>query len=666
MTQLVSKTVTPFLREHVPGLYAPVSKIEAVEGHQKRQTDPNSRYCYRHSPDSKCRRAADETRMVMIQSELDKLSPADAQAITTVWSLFSAAPSKHRQLMLQGVITQCCFPQLSLVSRECSDQLKIDFLTALPTEISFKILQYLDTVSLCKAAQVSRRWRDLADDDVVWHKMCEQHISRKCTKCGWGLPLLERKRLRDWTRQRELAKSQRQDPSAAPHPSLPPVLPAPDTPSSPKRDARSLDSDDDHQAPSGKRQCVTRISSSARCSSQELLRQERQFLPWKMVYRDRFKVGSNWKYGRYNMKIFRGHSNGVCCLQLSSDDSVLATGSYDATIKIWSVETGEEIRTLKGHTRGVRALQFDDNKLISGSLDATIRIWNWHTGECLSTLLNSAGILSVHFDGELLASGSIDHSVKVFNFDTKQTFCLRGHTDWVNQVRICPESRTVFSASDDCTVKVWDLDTKQCIRTYIGHVGHVQQCLLMPATYEPDDEPTEANDNTDSVSVSSGRSATGSANGNTTTNNPGAAQQENGVAIAPEDNPVAFYGSSYAGDNSDRPLPPRYMLTGGLDSTIRLWDVLTGKCLKTYFGHVEGIWGLCGDSMRVVSGANDGMLKIWDPRSGRCERTFTGHTGPVTSVALTDSLMASGSEDGEVRLYSFQDGSVPGEGTPGF
>src|SRR5450432_1949133 len=121
-----------------------------------------------------------------------------------VWSLFSAAPAKHRNLMLQGILTQCCFPQLSYLSSAVRDLIRIDFITALPAEVSYKILCYLDTASLCKAAQVSQRWRALAYDDVVWHKMCEQHIDRKCTKCGWGLPLLERKRLRDWKRQMQL------------------------------------------------------------------------------------------------------------------------------------------------------------------------------------------------------------------------------------------------------------------------------------------------------------------------------------------------------------------------------------------------------------------------------------------------------------------------------
>ncbi|KAF4119324.1 F-box and WD-40 domain protein MET30 [Geosmithia morbida] len=645
---LVGKHVSPFLKEHIPGQYAPVGKQQADDAADDTKDsaavqakDPNTRFCYRHRPDSKCRRAADETKMGMIQRDLNSLSNADQQAITHVWSLFSAAPSKHRELMLQGIIAQCCFPQLSTVSREVHEQLKIDFLTALPPELSYKILCSLDTVSLCKAAQVSRRWRDLADDDVVWHRMCEQHIDRKCTKCGWGLPLLEKKKLAAWSRHH---KTHHPRAASASEPARDACGArsdgAPRSPPTPGSSKRRLDGGDDESrgSASAKR---PRLDPAPKSASQlEVVAKVR---PWKDVYRDRFKVGYNWKAGRCSIRTFRGHDNGVTCLQF--DHNILATGSYDATIKIWNIETGEVMRTLRGHTSTVRTLQFDESKLISGSFDKTIKIWNWQTGECLSTLqCHTDGVLSVHYMDSTLASGSIDKTVKIFNFDTKQTFCLRGHTDWVNHVRIDSASRTVLSASDDLTIKLWDLDTKHCIKTYRGHVGQVQQVLPMPDDFEPDDVPDAVDGNNDGVSVHSRQSASPTPEG-------GAADER------------VAYGPTFVSDRS-RPLPPRYMLSGGLDNTVRLWDTATGRCIRSMFGHVEGIWGLVGDTLRVVTGANDSMTKIWEPRSGKCERSFTGHAGPVTCVGLSDSRMASGSEDGEVRLYSFDGDTLEERGVP--
>ncbi|KLU90299.1 sulfur controller 2 [Magnaporthiopsis poae ATCC 64411] len=624
-TQTIGKTMTPFLREHIPGLYAPVAKSESNYPPSASSTtvvppkDSNSKFCYRHRPDLKCRRAADESKMVSIQNSLERLPNADKQAITHVWSLFSAAPAKHRELMLQGIITQCCFPQLSTVSREVHEQLKIDFVTALPAEISYKILSYLDTVSLCKAAQVSRQWRQLADDDQVWHRMCEQHIDRKCTKCGWGLPLLERKRLKDWSRQQQIEKNKARQITNGTEYTPPPRIPTPlslRSPTPPKRE-REVEEEPSQL----KRQCLSRVGRGGRKEGdQQPQPQKLKSRPFKDVYRDRFRIGYNWRHGKCSIKILKGHSNGVTCLQLL--DNILATGSYDATIKIWDIETGRELRTLKGHTRGIRTLQFDDSKLISGSLDNTVKIWNWHTGELLSSLQgHSDGVIGVHFEGEFLASGSIDTRVKVFNFVTKETFCLKGHTDWVNSVRVDTESRTVFSASDDFKVKLWDLNTRECIRTFDSHTAHVQQVLPLPPDFEPDES----------------------------------------LLHPPATSSTSYqHGARRSADPNIGHDPPysynqRLGSTGGLDSTIRLIDTATGRCLKTFFGHFEGIWGLAGDTLRAVTAANDGMVKIWEPTSGRCERTFTGHRGPVTCVSLSDSRMASGGEDGEVRLYSFHD-----------
>ena len=628
------QAVAPFLARHIPEQYAPMGGVDAY-GKTKRK-DPNTKFCYRHRPDLKCRRQANEPSMDQMQHELQDLSQADQQAIAHVWSVFSAAPAKHRHLMLQGILAQCCFSQLSYLSDNVRELIRIDFLTALPTELSFKILCCLDTASLCKAAQVSQRWRSLADDDVVWHRMCEQHIDRKCEKCGWGLPLLERKLLRSKKREIQLRAAGRGLNEWSPN-----ITPGPETgPATPNHDsARNGSIFADGDGPSSRLMVPTLKAQSAAVQSHE---DESYFQPrirpWKDVYKDRFLIGSNWKYGRCSTKIFKGHANGVMCLQF--DDNILATGSYDSTIKIWDIETGEELRTLEGHTSGIRCLQFDDSKLISGSLDHTVRIWNWRTGDLLKTYTgHTNGIIGLHFDGTLLASASSDTAIKIWNFGAdKSTYFLRGHTDWVNAVRVDSASRTVFSASDDCTAKLWDLDSRSCIKTFEGHVGQVQQVVLLPAEFVFDEE--DYDDGTSSTTSTSPSDPTSSTVPALTS----ADQTATGNVSEP-------YGPGF--NTCDRPLPPRYMLTGALDSTIRLWDTYTSRCLRTYFGHVEGIWALAADTLRIVSGAEDRMVKVWDTRSDKCSKTFTGHAGPVTCIGLSDSRMCTGGEDCEVRMYSF-------------
>lgn len=68
--ELASKAVTPFLRDHIPGLYAPLNKRDFAsmeESGTDKDFSSNSKFCYRHRPDAKCRRVADETKMSMIQ-----------------------------------------------------------------------------------------------------------------------------------------------------------------------------------------------------------------------------------------------------------------------------------------------------------------------------------------------------------------------------------------------------------------------------------------------------------------------------------------------------------------------------------------------------------------------------------------------------------------------
>ncbi|KAF9172417.1 hypothetical protein BGX20_005712 [Mortierella sp. AD010] len=576
-------------------------------------TKSEKRLCYRHRPDLRSKRAADEIQLEELQ-------------------------------------------QLSFLSNHLQPLLKIDFLTILPTEISLRILSYLDATSLCHAAQVSKSWKRLADDDVIWHRMCEQHIGLKCTKCGWGLPLLEKKRVRSrrsieqQQRQNHSQSSQDEDHSevytseSSPTTSYPATIsssvsyPSPSPTLSPTDERSSLnwtsrrrsvsgDSESVNPSPKRVRLCSRSPSPGFEGTSSQPaplfqspeppakpVRVTKR--PWKDIYSERLIVERNWRKRNFKRKEFRGHTDGVMCLQF--DDSFLITGSYDNTAKVWDIETGECLRTLKGHALCVRALHFDEAKLITGSMDRTLKIWNYHTGQCIRTLQgHTDGVVSLDFDSRILASGSVDSTIKIWNFATGECTTLKGHSDLVNKVQIY-KNTMLFSASDDTTVKLWDIASRMCLRTFTGHIGRVQ-CLQTSGDAL--------------ISILTNRRQgrlTGS-------------QQGSGRS-------PSYDGSSSESESRTR---KPIVITGGLDNTLRVWDAETGECLNTMFGHEEGVWSLAFDKLRIVSGSLDKTIKVWDTESGECLYTLSGPDRPVTCVGLGDTKVVGGSADGAVFVWDY-------------
>lgn len=578
LKNISSSPIRPFLSKHIPA----ANNKELLKNNYHR-------YCYRHNPDVKCNKKVDESKMIEIQENLEKLPFRDQEVISNFWTVFSAAPSEQRILILKGLLSQCCFPQLSFVASEVNDLIKIDFISALPMELSLKILCYLDCASLCNAAQVSRTWKRLADDDRVWHHLCEQHIDKKCPNCGWGLPLMHMKRARYENVQAEakLAPKEEEKVVSAVAVVKPPLL----SDSCVKRSTSDVESLVSTSAPPAKM---------------------RKTRPWKTVYLERFKVERNWRKGIFTLKEFKGHTDGILCMQFNHD--ILISGSYDSTIKVWNIQTGKVIRTLRGHTRGVRALVFDDTKLITGSLDSTIKVWNYKNGDCISTYRgHTDAIISLDMVGKTIISGSADKTIKIWNVETRTCHTLRGHTDWVNSVKVHQPSNTIISASDDCSIRLWSLKTNTCLKIFNGANGHIGQvqCAL-PITIK--DEIVEDSESEDE------------------------AQRQAAEEFDPE---------------IDCSNLPTNILSAGLDNQIKLWDVKSGRCIRTQFGHIEGVWSIATDTFRIVSGAHDKLVKIWDIQTGKCLHTFGGHNSVVNTVGISDSRFAGGDEEGVIRMYCF-------------
>ena len=76
-------------------------------------------------------------------------------------------------------------------------------------------------------------------------------------------------------------------------------------------------------------------------------------------------------------------------------------------------------------------------------------------------------------------------------------------------------------------------------------------------------------------------------------------------------------------------------LSGSEDKTLRLWDVETGRCLRTYEGHTDGVKSVClsSDGRLALSGG-DNSVRLWEVETGKCLRKyFSGYDG-VNCVCL--------------------------------
>jgi WD40 repeat protein len=180
------------------------------------------------------------------------------------------------------------------------------------------------------------------------------------------------------------------------------------------------------------------------------------------------------------------HEGGASPLAASPDGTMLASGGYDRTARIWRLADRRQIAALSGHGGTVWSLAWspDGRWIATASEDKLIRLWRAGDFALVHTLRgHELNIWSVRFspDSRLLASGSFDHSIRLWDVGSgRMVRQLAGHDQAVVAVAFSPDCSILASGGDDSTVRLWRLADGAQLKVLTEGSEHVYSLAFSP------------------------------------------------------------------------------------------------------------------------------------------------------------------------------------------
>ncbi len=292
----------------------------------------------------------------------------------------------------------------------------------------------------------------------------------------------------------------------------------------------------------------------------------------------------NWEC----VRILRGHEQTVRCLALSPDETAIASGSHDGSIKLWDFKTGQLQHTIQADRFDVRVLIFtpDGETLLSGSNNKTVNLWNPRTGEhqrTLVTLRTSIYSMALSPDGQIVATGESDGSIRLWELQTGallETFReADGKRFWrtVDALAFSPDGQYLITSSE-----VWDVTKAKKLYSYMPQAvwGH-------SVAVSPDGE---------TFAVTGDMNKTGKL----------IHLRSGEVIYAFKGHLKALRAVAFRPDG-------RVLATASKDGRVKLWNLQTGRLIQTLAGHSRVVFDLVfsRDGQTLITCAEDKKVKVW-------------------------------------------------------
>jgi cytochrome c len=189
-----------------------------------------------------------------------------------------------------------------------------------------------------------------------------------------------------------------------------------------------------------------------------------------------------WTAGRQQPdRVFEGHRAPIAGLAVSPDGSLLASASWDHTVRLWSLANGAR-RVLEGHTQNVNGVAFVPNGklLVSVGYDLAIRIWPLSGGTPETIKLPSPlNAVAIAPDGEI-ATGGADGKVHFLTLDGREAGEVQAGPTPVAALAISAGGTLIAAAEVGGTVAVIDRKARTVSRRLAGSGSPVWSVAFLP------------------------------------------------------------------------------------------------------------------------------------------------------------------------------------------
>lgn len=590
---------------------SPVAAMNALHGESSFESegldvDTDSSLDHNVSRFSKALRLqdADETR-VNGHSLANFRSPSSLLDMPKVLEFFDSVPDEVKTYLMYQFLRRCPKPTLHFVADVVNPTLKCDFLALLPLELSLNIVKYLDVQTMCRAAQVSKRWRHITNsDEKSWKNLLDQdgyHLSdgelERAIRQGWGWQLSSGPEAHE--EDLSVMALSRADMEVSPVPSM--AGPSSRSPlgslpisrrgkrkantraSSRKLAKRKVSSsggeiaDPDWRkdiAASEAPYAAANAAAAAVPYAEVGLPSLRGLFLFKVLYRRHVAIHKGWMQPDVKPQhiAFRAHDRHVVtCLQFDADK--VLTGSDDTNINVYDTKTGALQATLEGHEGGVWALEYHGNTLVSGSTDRSVRVWDIERARC----------------------------TQIFHGHTSTVRCLQivlpteVGRDAAGHPEIMPKEPLIITGSRDSNLRVWKLPKSgDPVYYQSGPTVDDASCPYFMRVLSGHQHSVRA---------------------------------------------IAAHGDT--------------LVSGSYDCTVKVWKISTGQTLHTLQGHSMKVYSVVLDHKRnrCISGAMDHMVKVWSLDDGAVLYNLEGHTSLVGLLALEHDFLVSAAADSTLRIW---------------